>query len=144
MMRFALRHNDPRPPNIMLDETSGEVLGIVDWEFYGFVPACLSVPYPSWVRSVIDDSPEYHNPKSTIISIFLEGRAERNKLSDFYEDTVRDLDEEYHTCLMEGARLRDAFAWIENSRTDGDGFAMARWVEDHLFSDAVDIDHRCA
>ncbi|KAJ7661527.1 phosphotransferase enzyme family-domain-containing protein [Mycena polygramma] len=143
MSRFALTHRDPRPTNVMLDESTGEVKGIVDWEYYSCMPACMSVTYPSWIRNPIIEAPAYRNPKSLIDSFFLEGRAERNRLSDLYETTVKGLDIEYHECLIEGARLRDALAWIE-SYSDSDGYAMERWVEDHLFPSAAGIDHRCA
>ncbi|KAJ7983054.1 phosphotransferase enzyme family-domain-containing protein [Mycena polygramma] len=127
MSRFALTHRDPRPTNVMLDESTGEVKGIVDWEYYSCMPACMSVTYPSWIRNPIIEAPAYPNPKNIIDSFSLEGRAERNRLCDFYETTVKTLDMEYYKCLIDGARLRDALAWIENSYSDSDGYAMERW-----------------
>ncbi|KAJ7654188.1 hypothetical protein B0H17DRAFT_1214510 [Mycena rosella] len=126
----------------MLHETSGEVIGIVDWEYHGCMPACMSSGYPSWIRPRIVES--YRDPKSKIVSFFNEPRAERNRLSDLYEQTVKELDEEYYHCLVQGTRLRDALAWIEDSYSDLAGFAMERWTKDHLFQDVADTDHRCA
>ncbi|KAJ7035917.1 hypothetical protein C8F04DRAFT_1258550 [Mycena alexandri] len=118
MSRLNLTHCDLRRPNkILLDETSGEVL----------------------------DSPFYRRfavSKSKMVSFYLEPRAERNRLCDLYEQTVKHLDEEYYICLIQGTRLRDALAWIENSARDSDGYGMERWTEEHLFQ--TDADHRCA
>ncbi|KAJ6621466.1 hypothetical protein B0H10DRAFT_2017418 [Mycena sp. CBHHK59/15] len=114
MSHFVLIHRDPCSDNIMLDETSGEVVGIVDWEFNGCMPACMSVEY------------------------------QRNRLSDLYEKTVKEVDEDYYNCLLHGTRLRDALAWIENNFNDHDGFGMERWTEEHLFPTVAEADHRCA
>jgi aminoglycoside phosphotransferase (APT) family kinase protein len=85
MSRFALTHSDPRPDNIILDETSGEVIGIVDWEYHGCMPACMAAGYPNWIRSPINESPIYRNPKSKMATFFLEPLPERNRLCDLYE-----------------------------------------------------------
>ncbi|KAJ6490479.1 hypothetical protein DFH09DRAFT_1208643 [Mycena vulgaris] len=143
MSRFALTHSDLRPSNIMLNEANGEVVGIVDWEYHGCMPACMSAEYPRWIRSPITESPIYRNPKSTIVSFFNDPKEERIRLSVLYENTVKGLDMEYYNCLIQGTRLRDALAWIENSTSDPDGFAMECWTEDHLFSNVTDADHRC-
>ncbi|KAJ7205846.1 hypothetical protein C8J57DRAFT_1541560 [Mycena rebaudengoi] len=139
-----LLEGTPRPDNIILDETSGEVVGIVDWEFYGSMPACMSAEYPSWIRSPIFDSPCYQNPKGKSVIFYHEPRVERNRLSDLYEKIVKELDEDYYNCLLQGTRLRDALAWIENNYADNDGFGMERWTEEHLFSTVDEADHRCA
>ncbi|KAJ6624491.1 hypothetical protein B0H10DRAFT_2006163 [Mycena sp. CBHHK59/15] len=144
MSRFALTHRDPRSDNIILDETSGEVVGIVDWEFNGCVPACMSAEYPSWIRSPIFKSPLYRNAKSKFLAFFNEPRTERNRLSDLYEKTVKELDEDYYNCLLHGTRLCDVLAWIENNYNDHDGFGMERWTEEHLFPTVAEADHRCA
>ncbi|KAF8169029.1 phosphotransferase enzyme family-domain-containing protein, partial [Mycena galopus ATCC 62051] len=145
MARFTLTHRDLRPNNIMLDVNSGEVVGIVDWEFSGSMPACISADYPSWIRPPILASPLYRNPESTIVSFFHEPRAERDRLCDLYEETVQKLDHDYYNCLIHGTRLRDALAWIENTgNKDNDGFRMARWTEEHLFHTAAELSHRCA
>jgi hypothetical protein len=93
MSRFALTHGDPRPSNVMLDESSGEVIGIVDWEYYGCLPACMCATYPSWIRSPIAESPVYRNPKTTLISFGLESRGEKNRLADLYEKVATSI---YH------------------------------------------------
>ncbi|KAJ6490468.1 hypothetical protein DFH09DRAFT_1208599 [Mycena vulgaris] len=136
MSRFALTHSDLRPSNIMLNETNGEV-------YHGCMPACMPVGYPRWIRSPIIESPIYRNPKTTFVSFFNDPQEERIRLSVLYENTVKELDMEYYNCLIQGTRLRDALAWIENSISDPDGFAMECWTEDHLFSNVADADHRC-
>jgi hypothetical protein len=70
----------------MLDVNSGEVVGIVDWEFNGSMPACMSADYPGWIRPPIIESPLYRNPENTIVSFFHEPRAERDRLCDLYEE----------------------------------------------------------
>ncbi|KAJ7283170.1 hypothetical protein C8J57DRAFT_1498246 [Mycena rebaudengoi] len=133
-----------RLDRLLEDETSGEVVGIVDWEFYGCMPACMSAEYPSWIRPPIFDSPCYQNPKRKSRVFYHEPRAERNRLSNLYEQIVKELDEEYYNCLFQATRLRDALAWIESNYQDNDGFCMKRWTEEHLFSTVAEADHRCA
>ncbi|KAJ7035921.1 phosphotransferase enzyme family-domain-containing protein [Mycena alexandri] len=142
LTRSALTHCDLRASNVILDQTSGEVAGIVDWEFNAAMPACMSVQYPDWIRYSIIESSLYHNPRSTFQTVYVESRENRNRLCDLYEKTVKKLDEEYYHCLIRGIRLRDALAWIENPGSDNDGFAMNLWVESHLFGS--ETNHRCA
>ncbi|KAJ7689110.1 hypothetical protein B0H17DRAFT_1202476 [Mycena rosella] len=135
MSRFALTHRDLGPANIMLDEASGEVVGIVDWEFNACMPACMSTEYPLWIRPIIIASPLYQDPNPKYLNFFHEPRAERNRLCELYEKTVKELDEDYYNCLLYGTRLRDALEWIEGDHTeDTNGVRMVRWAEDHLFS----------
>ncbi|KAJ7141596.1 phosphotransferase enzyme family-domain-containing protein [Mycena filopes] len=143
--RFVLTHRDPRASNVLLHETSGEVIGIVDWEYNAAMPACMAAAYPDWIRYSIIESPLYRNPAlaSQFETVYVESRERRNLLCDLYERAVKELDEEYYRCLIFGIRLRDALAWIENSYSDHDGFAMDRWVEDHL-SVQTEADHRSA
>ncbi|KAJ6570397.1 hypothetical protein B0H10DRAFT_2433600 [Mycena sp. CBHHK59/15] len=145
MSRFALTHRDLRANNTMLDETSGEVVGIVDWEFNECMPACMSAAYPDWIRQPIVQSPLYKNPNSTIVTFFLEPQTERNRLCDLYEKAVKELNDDYYNCLIHGTRLRDALDWIEiDHNRDNDGVRMGRWTEEHLFPTVVEVDHRCA
>ena len=37
--RAVLTHGDLAPQNIMVDEVSGDILGIIDWEMFGWYPA---------------------------------------------------------------------------------------------------------
>ncbi|KAJ6542584.1 hypothetical protein B0H19DRAFT_1380736 [Mycena capillaripes] len=85
MMRFVLTHRDLRPDNMMLDETSGEVTGIVDWEFNECMPACMSVGYPSWIHSSSCGSPLYRDPANKLETFYFEPQEERNRLCDLYE-----------------------------------------------------------
>ncbi|KAJ7202801.1 phosphotransferase enzyme family-domain-containing protein, partial [Mycena pura] len=140
LTRSALTHGDPRASNVILDPTSGDVVGIVDWEFNAAMPACMSTVYPGWIRYSIIQSSIYRNPSSRFETVHVESREKRNLLCDLYEKTVKELDEEYYQCLIQGTRLRDALAWIENSYSDHDGFAMNLWVESHLFGN--EINHR--
>ncbi|KAJ7714319.1 hypothetical protein B0H16DRAFT_1518615 [Mycena metata] len=142
LTRSALTHCDLRPNNVILDPTSGDVVGIVDWEYNAAMPACMSTVYPGWIRPSIIESSSYKNPKSTFHTVYLESRERRNLLCDLYEKTVKELDAEYYHCLIQGTRLRDALAWIENGYSDHDGFAMNLWVESHLWGD--ETNHRCA
>jgi hypothetical protein len=47
--RFVLAHLDLSPENVLVDEETGTLLGIVDWEFAGFVPDWLALSTPSWI-----------------------------------------------------------------------------------------------
>lgn len=47
--RFVLAHLDMSPDNVLVDPESGAMLGIVDWEFAGFVPDWLALAAPSWI-----------------------------------------------------------------------------------------------
>ncbi|KAJ6598955.1 hypothetical protein DFH09DRAFT_1388518 [Mycena vulgaris] len=52
MSRFALTHSDLRPNNVILNETSGEVVGIVDWECLRGIRTGFALPSPSR-RSIV-------------------------------------------------------------------------------------------
>ncbi|KAJ7649407.1 hypothetical protein DFH06DRAFT_1331780 [Mycena polygramma] len=133
MSRFVLNHTDLHMYNIMLDQTSGEVVGIVDWEYYACMPACMSTGYPSWINaSTLSDADD---PDPKFLSFFFEPRAECNRLRELYKKVVQELDEDYYHCLLHGATLRNALSWIEDSdEDDPDGDDMAEWVEETLFS----------
>ncbi|KAJ7660841.1 hypothetical protein DFH06DRAFT_1400223 [Mycena polygramma] len=132
MSRFVLNHTDLNTYNIMLDQTSGEVVGIVDWEYYACMPACMSTGYPSWINASTLDSDD---PDPKFLYFFFEPRAECNRLRELYKKVVQELDEDYYHCLLHGATLRNALSWIEDSDGDDpDGDDMAEWVEDTLFS----------
>ena len=47
--RFVLAHLHLSPENILVDEETGAVTGIVDWEFSGFVPEWLALAPPPWI-----------------------------------------------------------------------------------------------
>ncbi|KAF8186972.1 hypothetical protein K438DRAFT_1973161 [Mycena galopus ATCC 62051] len=84
--------------------------------------ACLYLCRLPTVDAPILDSPLYRNPESTIVSFFLEPRAERDRLCNLYEEIVKKLDHDNYNCLLHGTRLRDALAWIElDGNEDNDG-----------------------
>lgn len=49
--RFVLAHLHLSPENILVDEETGAVTGIVDWEFSGFVPEWLALAPPTWITN---------------------------------------------------------------------------------------------
>ncbi|KAJ4474240.1 hypothetical protein J3R30DRAFT_3406253 [Lentinula aciculospora] len=124
--RFVLSHQDLRCNNVPLDPVSGQVMGIVDWEYCASLPAVLAAQFPEWTHQPIMESSLYRNPKDTFLHYAFEPKAERKRLCELYEECVQRLDQEYWRCLMAGSRLRDAYAWVLASDCDPDGEAMNR------------------
>lgn len=63
VLRCALRHDDLNDFNILLDEGSGRVTGVIDWEFYSIVPLCLAVDYPLFIVRDGRRDPRFADPQ---------------------------------------------------------------------------------
>ncbi|PVG01420.1 hypothetical protein CPB86DRAFT_823681 [Serendipita vermifera] len=47
--QFSMAHLDLTPDNILVDPETAAVVGIVDWEFSGFVPEWIALAPPTWI-----------------------------------------------------------------------------------------------
>ena len=50
MLRCVLAHDDLNDNNVLLDETTGKLTGVIDWEYHSVIPICLAVEYPRFLR----------------------------------------------------------------------------------------------
>lgn len=48
--RCTLSHDDLTDADVTIDERTGEVSGIIDWEYHSVVPRAMAARYPSWLR----------------------------------------------------------------------------------------------
>ena len=64
LRRPALRHEDIRPANVLLDQQTGSVTGIIDWEYHSIAPAVLAAEYPPWLNYTGANDPRFGNDGS--------------------------------------------------------------------------------
>jgi hypothetical protein len=77
--RSALRHEDPVINNYLVDTHTGNITGIVDWEYHSVVPAVLAADYPSWV--IYSGVAEYNG-------LWFERREEAEYYRDVFEQVA--------------------------------------------------------
>ncbi|KAH7868054.1 uncharacterized protein C8R40DRAFT_1241840 [Lentinula edodes] len=75
LSRFVPPHQNTRCNNLILETVSGEISGVVDWEYCGCLPAAMAAQYPGWIRPPIDESLQYRNPKDTFLHYTFELKA---------------------------------------------------------------------
>ncbi|KAJ3517815.1 hypothetical protein NMY22_g13880 [Coprinellus aureogranulatus] len=56
---LSIKHDDLRLSNILLDPTSGEVTGIIDWEYHSVQPSVLVAEYPWWLNCTAQEDPRF-------------------------------------------------------------------------------------
>ncbi|KAJ3873487.1 hypothetical protein F5051DRAFT_455942 [Lentinula edodes] len=75
LSRLVPPHQNTRCNNLILETVSGEISGVVDWEYCGCLPAAMAAQYPEWIRPPIDESLQYRNPKDTFLHYTFELKA---------------------------------------------------------------------
>ena len=93
-LRSALVHDDLHEGNILVDEATGVVTGIVDWECHSVAPRCLAARYPHWLRY-----DGVHDPRFAVPGTFwLETAHESARLNSLFERVrvlIRGLEHQY-------------------------------------------------
>ncbi|KAF5350164.1 hypothetical protein D9756_009105 [Leucocoprinus leucothites] len=105
----ALRHEDLRAANVLLDQQTGSVTGIIDWEYHSIVPAVLAAEYPPWLSYTGPNDPRFGSDGSAYCC----SPQESAYYQDMYASIVKDKDPEYYECLVKGKKLRDAINWLQ-------------------------------
>ena len=130
--RFVLAHLDLSPENVLVDAESGALLGIVDWEFAGFIPDWLALATPSWISDewlpswtaecgwMMDGEESERDPfglhdKSYGVEVEVLRRAWAREVA--WEDqplnisASKDKRQAWRACLSEWHQLERACAW---------------------------------
>ena len=50
MLRCVLAHDDLNDNKVPFSETTGELTGVIDWEYHSVIPICLAAEYPRFLR----------------------------------------------------------------------------------------------
>ncbi|KAL0573328.1 hypothetical protein V5O48_008626 [Marasmius crinis-equi] len=136
---------DLDPCNILVDQESSVVTGIIDWEFNSVQPALLVAEYPSWLlysgcfdpRFAGDTNWWFDGPRECAFhrEMFEKVRSiiHFNFLAtDMASKFVKAKDPEFHDCLVKGGLLRDAVGWPNSIVPDPGCARMAEWLDDSL------------
>jgi hypothetical protein len=49
-LRIVPAHQDFSSQNVVIDNTTGQITGVFDWEYHALLPAALAADYPSWIE----------------------------------------------------------------------------------------------
>jgi hypothetical protein len=138
--QFSMAHLDLTPENILVDPESAAVVGIVDWEFAGFVPEWIALAPPSWIAEEwlpswsgaewgLDGDEFERNPFGELrreTELLQEMRRSQHEILRFlweeevaWDDVTRDISrpetiekrKAWKACLGEWFRLERACAW---------------------------------
>jgi len=77
-------HEDLTAHNILCNK-SGEITGVIDWEFHAVKPAVLAVSYPPWTSHFGTPTLSATLQDSRFTSYFLCSPSEGKRLCDYYE-----------------------------------------------------------
>ena len=83
-LRLVPTHEDLNTHNILCDR-SGEITGIIDWEFHSIKPAVIATSYPPWTsHSGVHCLVETLQQDSRFSSYFLCSSSEGERLREYY------------------------------------------------------------
>ncbi|GLB42982.1 hypothetical protein LshimejAT787_1204310 [Lyophyllum shimeji] len=125
LLRCVLAHGDLNERNILVDK-SGNITGIVDWEYQVLHPAVLAADYPPWLSYDGCCDPRFADPKQML---WLDSPDESRRLRDMYLQIVKSRDHEYWTALVLGAKLRSCVNWLLNVDSDPGCKRMKKWMD---------------
>ncbi|KAL0949588.1 hypothetical protein HGRIS_009636 [Hohenbuehelia grisea] len=147
LLRCILRHDDMNPGNLLID-TSGAILGVLDWEFHSIVPAVIAVSVPPWLpkglplgaakSSDLAKSPETtqspdtkdnSDAKDQPQAMWLFSGEESQELSNHFEELARQRDMDFYNILKRGEFIRSALAWVDHQpRFDPGLYKLRAWM----------------
>ncbi|KAG5635409.1 hypothetical protein H0H81_011387 [Sphagnurus paluster] len=96
LLHCVISHCDLNDMNILVDESSGHISGIVDWEYQILQPACLAAEYPPWLLYDCLD-PRFTDVTRTL---WLDSLGESRRLRELYLQIVKDRDPDYWNALV--------------------------------------------
>lgn len=85
----ALSHDALDESNILIDEHTGAVTGVIDWEFHSVVPRCLAARHPGWLRYDGVHDPRFARRDQYGTAWWLETREESARLTSLFEQVRR-------------------------------------------------------
>ncbi|KAF8055210.1 hypothetical protein FPV67DRAFT_1745477 [Lyophyllum atratum] len=125
LLRCVLVHTDLNDMNILADET-GQITGVIDWEYQILQPAVLAASYPPWLSYDGCSDPRFANHATTL---WMESREESERLRELYLRIVKGADHDYWNALVQGARLRSCVEWLVDNHSDPGCKMMKKWMD---------------
>ncbi|KAJ3906161.1 hypothetical protein F5879DRAFT_798130 [Lentinula edodes] len=104
-------HGDAVSHNILID-SSGEITGVIDWEFHMILPAYLAVDYPSWITYDGLQDPKFFPTTGQFSPFWPTSRQEATTLRQKYDEIVKKLDHAYYLSLKKGEIARLIMQWL--------------------------------
>ncbi|KAJ4475826.1 hypothetical protein C8R41DRAFT_923540 [Lentinula lateritia] len=107
-------HGDAVSHNILIDN-SGEITGVIDWEFHMILPAYLAVDYPSWITYDGLQDPNFFPTTGQFSPFWPTSRQEATSLRQMYDEhleIVKKLDHTYYLSLKKGEIARLIMQWL--------------------------------
>ncbi|KAJ3529856.1 hypothetical protein NMY22_g8823 [Coprinellus aureogranulatus] len=135
LRRLAIKHDDLRLSNILLDPTSGEVTGIIDWEYHSVQPSVLVAEYPWWLNCTAQEDPRFSSPTNWWLSTIEECHHYRT----MFEQIVRDKDLEFYRCLTVGKTLREGISWLKPESLDLGCERLQKWMDATFGSEDIAV-----
>ncbi|EKM51100.1 uncharacterized protein PHACADRAFT_177794 [Phanerochaete carnosa HHB-10118-sp] len=120
----ALSHDDLGDTDVIVNERTGEVSGIVDWEFHSVVPRVMAAHYPSWLRYDGVCDPKYAAEGKW----WLSSREESVQMLALFEEVVKSKSQDYHDALFSGTGLRSILEWIYEMGSANYWDRLRRWM----------------
>ncbi|KAI0370829.1 hypothetical protein BV20DRAFT_994726 [Pilatotrama ljubarskyi] len=124
LRRCVLVHDDLNQTNILSNE-SGEITGVIDWEYQSVRPAVLAAKYPGCIRYDGINDPQYASGDEW----WTVSPGDARKLRELYAQIVKDRDYEYWEALVEGETLRQAVEWLSSPGSDEGCVLLEQWMD---------------
>ncbi|KAJ4483041.1 hypothetical protein C8J55DRAFT_511339 [Lentinula edodes] len=120
-------HGDAVSHNILIDD-SGEITGVIDWEFHMILPAYLAVDYPSWITYDGLQDPKFFPNTGQFSPFWPTSRQEAASLRQLYDNIVKKLDYQYYLSLKRGEIARLIMQWLITDE-DREGEKLESWLD---------------
>ncbi|GJE96009.1 hypothetical protein PsYK624_122020 [Phanerochaete sordida] len=119
----ALAH-DPDDGDVVVHARTGEVAGLLDWEFHALVPRALAAAHPAWLRH-----DGVHDPRCARAGRWwLAPRAESAEMLALFEEVVKSKSQAYYEALRSGSGLRSILEWVSEMGTEDYWARLRRWM----------------
>lgn len=85
-LRCALAHNNPTPRNILVDVGTGQITGLLEWDYYSIMPAALAARYPDWLDYSGPNDSRLSNGQQAVEIWWLESAQESACYNALFEE----------------------------------------------------------